>query len=102
LKSDQGLYRQSPTAVTLLTSTVFRTAIPLPADVRTGTYDVDVKLFADGAVIAQTKSALEVIKAGFEQYVAEAAVDHGLLYGIVTVLMALSIGWLASVIFRRD
>jgi uncharacterized protein (TIGR02186 family) len=120
-KSDRGLYRQSATAVTFLTPTVFRATISLPADVRTGTYDVDVKLFADGAMIAQTKSALvdvklfadgamiaqtksalEVIKAGFEQYVAEAAADQGLLYGIVTVLMALSIGWLASIIFRKD
>lgn len=102
LKSDQGLYRQSPTAVTFLTGTVYRAAIPLPADVRTGTYDIDVKLFADGVMITQTKSALEVIKTGFEQYVAEASADFGLLYGIITILMALSIGWLASVVFRKD
>jgi uncharacterized protein (TIGR02186 family) len=101
-KSKQDLYRQSATAVTFLTRTVYRAAIPLPADARTGTYDVDVKLFANGAMIAQTKTALEVIKTGFEQYVAEAAADHGLLYGIVTVLIALSIGWLASVVFRKD
>ena len=67
-----------------------------------GTYDVDVKLFADGAMIARTTSALEVIKAGFEQYVAEAAVNHGLLYGLVTMLMAMMTGWIASVMFRRD
>ena len=102
LKSDLGLYRQSPVAVTFLTPTVFRAAIPLPADARTGTYDVDVKLFADGAMITQTKTALEVIKTGFEQYVAEGAADYGLLYGILTVLIALVIGWLASVIFRKD
>ncbi len=101
-KSDQGLYRQSPASVTFLTPAVFRAAIPLPADARTGTYDVDVKLFAEGAMIAQTRTALEVIKAGFEQYVADAAADHGLLYGIITVMMALLIGWLASVIFRKD
>ena len=102
LKSDQNLYRQSPVAVTFLTPAVFRAAIPLPADARIGTYDVDVKLFADGAMITQTKTALEVIKTGFEQYVAEGAADYGLLYGILTVLIALVIGWLASVIFRKD
>jgi len=101
-RSNQGLYLQSPTGVTFLTPTVFRATIPLPADARTGTYNVDVKLFADGAMIVQTKTALEVIKTGFEEYVAEAAADKGLLYGIVTVLMALFIGWLASVIFRKD
>ena len=102
LKTDQGLYRQSPGAVTFLTPAVFRAAIPLTADTRTGTYSVDVKLFADGAMITQTKTALEVIKTGFEQYVAEGATDYGLLYGVLTVLMALLIGWIASVMFRKD
>jgi len=102
LESQQGLYREIGNGVTFLTPMVFRAAIPLPADVPTGTYGIDVKLFAGGAMIAHTTSALEVIKAGFEQYVAEAAASNGLLYGIATVLMALTIGWLASVVFRRD
>ena len=28
--------------------------------------------------------------------------DYGLLYGMATALMALLIGWFASVVFRRD
>jgi len=102
LETQYGLYRQSSTAVTFLTPTVFRAAIPLPANVPTGNYAIDVKLFADGALVARTNTALEVIKAGFEQYVADAARDYGLLYGLVTVLMALLIGWFASVVFRKD
>ena len=102
LESQQGLYRESPNAVTFLTPTVFRAAIPLPADVPTGTFAVDVKLFAAGAMVARTTSALEVTKVGFEQYVADAARDNGLLYGVATALIALLIGWFASVVFRRD
>lgn len=102
LEQQRGLYRESPTAVTFLTPTVFRAAIMLPANVPTGSYDVDVKLFVNGAMIAQTTTALEVIKAGFEQYVAEAAANHGLLYGLATTLLALLTGWLASVVFRKD
>ena len=102
LQSDRKLYRESPTAVTFLTPTVFRAAIPLPADVPTGNFAIDVKLFADGAMVARTNSALEVTKVGFEQYVADAARDNGLLYGIATALIALGIGWIASVVFRRD
>jgi len=102
LEGEQGLYRESPNAVTFLTPTVFRAAIPLPADVPTGSFAIDIKLFAGGAMVARTNSALEVIKAGFEQYVADAARDHGLLYGIATALIALFTGWLASVVFRRD
>jgi len=102
LKQQQKLYRQSPTAVTFLTPMVFRGEIRLPASVRTGNYKIDVKLFSKGALIAETNSALEVIKTGFEQYVAEGAAGYGLLYGVVTILMALSIGWIASVMFRKD
>jgi uncharacterized protein (TIGR02186 family) len=101
-EKQDGQYRESATAVTFLSPTVFRAAIQLPADAATGNYPIDVKLFADGILVARTTSALEVIKAGFEQYVAEAARDYGVLYGIVTSLMALLTGWMASVIFRRD
>ena len=102
LKGEQGLYQQSPTAVTFLTPAVFRAAIPLPANVPIGTYNIDVKLFAAGTMVTQTTTALEVIKTGFEQYVAEGAADYGFIYGVGTVLIALAIGWMASVIFRKD
>jgi uncharacterized protein (TIGR02186 family) len=96
------LYQQSDYAVTFLTPNLFRTTIALPAAVPIGTYNVDVKLLADGAMIARTTSAFEVVKAGFEQVVADAAHRQPFLYGLLTALMALVTGWLASVIFRRD
>jgi uncharacterized protein (TIGR02186 family) len=102
LKNQQGLYRESSTAVTFLTPTVFRAAVPMPAAVPTGTYKIEVELFASGNFVARTDTALEVIKTGFEQYVADAARDNGLLYGMATALMALLIGWFASIVFRHD
>ncbi len=102
LKEEQGLYIDEPNGVTFLTPTLFRAGIPLPANVPFGTYDVDVKLFADGTMIAQSTSALEIIKAGFEQFVADAARDHGILYGFATAMLAILTGWFASVVFRRD
>ena len=82
--------------------TVFRTGIPLPAEIPVGTYNVDIKLLANGALIAKTETAFEIVKVGFEQFVANSARQHGLLYGLATALMALMTGWLASVVFRRD
>ena len=67
-----------------------------------GTYEVEVRLFADGAPIAQTRSGFEVAKDGFEQFVESAARNHGLPYGLVTVATALMTGWFASVAFRRS
>jgi uncharacterized protein (TIGR02186 family) len=102
IKSDQGLYRELSNGVTFLTPALFRASIPLPAEVPVGTYEVDVRLFADGAQIARAPSPFEVYKSGFEQVVTAAARDHGALYGFATAMMAIATGWFASVVFRRD
>jgi uncharacterized protein (TIGR02186 family) len=102
LMRDRGLYSEEPNAVTFLTPTLFRAAISLPAQVPVGSYNVDVKLFADGNLITHTDSAFEIVKVGFEQFVVNAARDHGLAYGVATAMMALVTGWIASVAFRRD
>jgi uncharacterized protein (TIGR02186 family) len=102
LKMQHQLYVQRTNGVTLLTPTVFRAEISLPAETPIGNYDVDVKVFADGAMITRANSAFEIVKVGFEQFVATAAQDYGLLYGLTTAMMALMTGWFASVVFRRD
>ena len=102
LMRERGLYSDEPNAVTFLTPTFFRAAILLPAQVPIGSYTVDVKLFAGGALITHTDSAFEIVKVGFEQFVVTAARDHGLAYGLATAMMALLTGWMASVVFRRD
>jgi uncharacterized protein (TIGR02186 family) len=102
LRSEHGLYREDTSAVTLLTPTLFRTGIPLPAEVPIGTYDVEIKLFSDGALVTHTETAFEIVKIGFEQFVATTARQDGLVYGLVTAMMALMTGWMASIVFRKD
>jgi uncharacterized protein (TIGR02186 family) len=102
LKTQHQLYIQRTNGVTLLTPTVFRAEIPLPAEAPIGNYDVDVKVLADSALLARAVSAFEIVKVGFEQFVANAAQEHGLLYGITTAMMAIMTGWFAAVVFRRD
>jgi uncharacterized protein (TIGR02186 family) len=102
LRSQHGLYREATSAVTFLTPTLFRTGIPLPGEVPIGTYDVDIKLFADGALVTRTDTAFEIVKVGFEQFVATTARQNGFTYGLVTAFMALMTGWMASIVFRKD
>jgi uncharacterized protein (TIGR02186 family) len=102
LMESSKLYVENRAAVTFLTPVLYRANIPVPAGVPVGTYDVDLKLFADGALVTRGDEAFEIVKFGFEQFVAESAVNHGLLYGLATAAMAMLTGWLAAVMFRRD
>jgi len=102
LQEQRGLYREDTSAVTFITPTLFRTGIPLPAQVPIGTYDVEIKLFAAGVLVTHTETAFEIVKVGFEQFVANTARQNGLLYGLLTAAMALMTGWIASLVFAKD
>jgi uncharacterized protein (TIGR02186 family) len=102
IKHDRSLYGETPNGVTFLTPTLYRASIFVPAEAQVGNYEVDVKLFAEGTMIARTNSAFEIETVGFERFIANAAVDHGLLYGLATAVMAVMTGWFASIVFRRD
>jgi uncharacterized protein (TIGR02186 family) len=102
LQEQHGLYREDTSAVTFLTPTLFRTGIPLPAQVPIGTYEVEIKLLADGALVTRTETAFEIVKVGFEQFVANTARQNGFVYGLVTAAMALMTGWMASIVFKKD
>jgi uncharacterized protein (TIGR02186 family) len=102
IQQDHRLYGETTDAVTFLTPTLYRASIFVPAEAEVGTYNVDVKLFADGAMIASTSERFDIVTVGFEHFIADAAVDYGILYGLVTAAMAAMTGWFASIVFRRD
>ena len=102
IKRDHNLYGEITNGVTFLTPTLYRASIFVPAEAKVGSYEIDVKLFAEGAMIARTNSAFEIVTVGFERFIANAAVDHGLAYGLAAAMMAVMTGWFASIVFRRD
>jgi uncharacterized protein (TIGR02186 family) len=102
LKHERNLYGENTDGVTFRTPSLYRAAIYVPAEAVIGNYDVDVKLFAGGVPIARTRSSFEIMTVGFERFIANAAVNHGLAYGMATTIMAVITGWLASILFRRD
>ena len=102
IESERGVFAEKINAITFFSSTLFRAEIVLPANVQVGTYTIDVKLFSNGNLVAQTLSAFEVIKTGVVQFIADAAQNNGLLYGFTVTLMALAMGWIASIVFQRE
>lgn len=102
LKGRDRLYVEDGRGVRFVTPVFFQAPIPLPATAPTGNYDVEVSLVADGIVVARREASFEVVKSGLEEQITEAARDYPLLSGLATAVVALTFGWLASVIFRRD
>jgi uncharacterized protein (TIGR02186 family) len=102
LQRREGLYIESPRGVTFLTSSLFRVPVPIPAIAPPGNYEVDVVLFSDNVMLSRAQTNFELVKTGFEQQVAGIAREWSLLYGLAIAVLALTFGWIASVIFRRD
>jgi len=102
LREETGLYSEQETSIEFLTATMFRTKIPLPANIPVGDYKVKSFLFHHGEVVSQTEQMLSVAKTGFEQITFELAQNYPLVYGLLAVTLAIFTGWLAGVIFRKD
>jgi uncharacterized protein (TIGR02186 family) len=101
LRKRQGLYAEHPNGVEISESVLYRARISIPSQVPVGTYTAETFLVDDGKVIAAATREIEIGKSGFERWVALAARRHGLLYGLVAVLLSLGLGWAAAAIFRR-
>lgn len=102
LRETNGLYSEKEASIEFLTDTMFRTKIPLPANIAVGDYKVKSYLFKDRELVAQTEQMLSVAKIGFEQFTFELAQNYSFLYGVLAVALAIFTGWLAGVIFRKD
>jgi uncharacterized protein (TIGR02186 family) len=96
-----GLYTESPGSIDFLSETLFRTRVPVPAGVTRGQYNVEVYLFRDGQVISAQSTPLFVDATGLERRLFNLAHNAPLSYGIACVLMAMLLGWISSVLFRR-
>jgi uncharacterized protein (TIGR02186 family) len=100
-KQRQHLYSSAPPPVSFLGPRLFRTTVSFPANVAPGIYQVQVFELEDGYVKDAQRSALVISKVGFEADVFDFAQQRAPLYGLLAIVMAVSLGWLAGVIFRR-
>jgi uncharacterized protein (TIGR02186 family) len=96
-----GLFSAEPGTISFLGDTLFRTRIVFPANVPPGDYQVQVLQFADGEVVGAQTSKLEIAKMGLEAEIFDFAFGQPALYGLASILIALSAGWLANIMFRR-
>ncbi|PWV99884.1 uncharacterized protein (TIGR02186 family) [Hoeflea marina] len=102
IKRSSGLYQRVPDGVEFISKSLFRASVFLPANIPVGLHKVRAVLYKNGEYVMETSLPLRVVKTGLEQFTYNFAHQYSFAYGIVSVLLALVTGWLASVVFRKD
>ena len=100
IREHSNLYTLAEGSVDLVEATLFRTDMSLPANLTEGAYRVRIFLTRNGQIIDVKESVIEVHKEGLERWLHSLAHEQPLLYGLLSLLLAVSAGWLASTAFR--
>lgn len=101
IKEREGLYVQEKYGVVFIGRSLFRASIDLPANVPVGPFDTRVYLFHNGVMLSRYTARLNLEREGLERFLHGFAYGRPFLYGVVTVIIALSAGLAASAIFTR-
>ena len=100
IRQGKDLYQVRPNTVQLSEETLFDTSVALPANLREGGYVVRFFLTRDGAVVDEHMTTIDVRKVGLERFLYTLAHDKPLIYGLLSLAIAIAAGWVASAAFR--
>jgi uncharacterized protein (TIGR02186 family) len=106
LKGQVGLYGETNNAIqygALAGATKsFTAALTLPAALPQGSFTLEVFAIRDGAVIALQTRGIEAREVGLPAWISNLAFQHGAMYGILAVLVAVMAGWATGVMFKAS
>lgn len=100
IRESEDLYQLIEEGVTLRNETLFDTSIRLPANLVEGDYRTRIFLTRGGEVLDVYEQDIVVRKVGLERFIYNLAHERPLIYGILSLAIAIAAGWLASAVFR--
>ncbi|WP_299403506.1 TIGR02186 family protein [uncultured Roseobacter sp.] len=100
IKSRSNQYQLNEGTVSVDEQTLFRTAIELPAALTEGDYQTRIFLTRGGKVVSKYQTSIYVRKVGLERWLFKMSRENALLYGIMSIGIAIAAGWAASAVFR--
>ena len=100
IRESQGSYQLLENAVEVDQQTLFRTHIEMPANLTEGDYEARILLAREGRVVSELRTTIDVRKVGLEQFLFELSREQPLVYGLLSLFIAIAAGWLASSAFR--
>lgn len=100
LKEASGAYVQAEDGVTVAEETLFQTRIEMPANLVEGDYLAEFFLVRDYSVVSSSSAVIRVEKTGIERWLYNLSRQQPLVYGLMSVALALAAGWLAATAFH--
>jgi|TARA_B110000902_G_scaffold76551_1_gene91038 uncharacterized protein (TIGR02186 family) len=95
------LWSLDENSVKLNKNALFRTYVALPSNVPTGIFNVKILHYRNNKLISKERSTINVSKSGMSAEIYNIAQNYSTLYGIFAVLLAVLIGWITNIIFRK-
>lgn len=100
IRLNNGLYKIVENSVAVDEQTLFRTAIDMPANLTEGAYTTRIFLTREGRVVSRYDTTIDVRKVGLERWLFTMSREQPMLYGLMSLAIAIFAGWSASAAFR--
>ncbi len=100
IRKANGAYKIEEGAVDLAEETLFQTQIELPANLTEGAYATRIFLTREGQVVSRYETVIDVRKVGMERWLFALSREQPILYGLMSLAIAIAAGWGASAAFR--
>jgi len=100
VRENDGLYQTLSGAVILQDQTLFSTSVSLPSNLVEGTYTARIFLMNDGDVVSEYQTSIDVRKVGMERWLYNLAHERPVVYGLLSLAIAIFAGWAAAAAFR--
>ena len=99
VRGNSDLYQLDEGGVTVEEQTLFRTSVDLPSALTEGGYLTRIFLTRNGKVVSVYETIIDVRKVGMERWLFTMSREQSLLYGLMSLAIAIAAGWGASAIF---
>ncbi len=99
IRESTSLYQTLEQSVDLSRDTLFNTSITMPANLTEGDYVARIFLTRGGDVVDSYETTIPVKKVGLERWLYNLAHENAMLYGLMSLAIAIASGWLASAAF---
>lgn len=95
------LYSTGANKIDFLDETLFKVMLNFPKNIARGVYSVEIYLVNEGALLSFQSIPIYVNQVGLSARILDFAYQESFLYGLLVVLIALVVGWLANYLFVR-